>query len=129
MSIGDRIKMRREQLDISVDDLAKIVNKNRATIYRYESGGIENLPTTILKPLADALQTTPSELMGWNNDYLGDYEENVEYLKDKPELLQKYEDILKNDRLRLLFDKAKKLEPQDLEQILKIIDTFDKRTM
>ena len=72
MSIGDRIKMRREQLDISVDDLAKIVNKNRATIYRYESGGIENLPTTILKPLADALQTTPSELMGWNNDYLGE---------------------------------------------------------
>ena len=67
--------------------------------------------------------------MGWDDSPLGDYNENVEYLKDKPELLDLYKEIVANDQLVLLFDKAKKLSPQDLEQILKIIDTFNKETM
>jgi len=35
------------------------------TIYRYESNDIEKMPVTILKPLAEALETTPSDLIGW----------------------------------------------------------------
>lgn len=65
MSIGDNIKKRRVELGMSVEDLANKINKNRATIYRYENKNIENLPTTILEPLAKALKTTPAELMGW----------------------------------------------------------------
>ena len=41
MNIGNRIKQRRLSLGMSVDDLAIEVNKNRATIYRYEKGEIE----------------------------------------------------------------------------------------
>lgn len=63
--ISLRIKERRLSLGLSVDDLAKKINKNRATIYRYENGEIENLPMNILEPLAKALQTTPAYLLGW----------------------------------------------------------------
>ncbi len=66
MTIGERIKERRKKLGISVDDLANKIGKNRATIYRYESKEIENLPTTVLEPLAKALATTPAALMGWD---------------------------------------------------------------
>lgn len=66
MTIGERIKERRKELGISVDDLAHKIGKNRATIYRYESKEIENLPTTVLEPLAKALATTPAALMGWD---------------------------------------------------------------
>ena len=65
MTIGERIKARRTQLGLTVDELSERLGKNRATIYRYESNNIEKLPTTVLEPLAKALNTTPAYLMGW----------------------------------------------------------------
>lgn len=64
MKIGQKIKLKREQIGLSVDELAEILGKNRATIYRYKSSEIEKLPTTVLEPLAKALKTTPAYLMG-----------------------------------------------------------------
>ena len=67
MKIGERIKNRRKELGLSADELAELLGKNRATVYRYESSEIENMPTTILEPLAKALRTTPAYLMGWED--------------------------------------------------------------
>lgn len=64
MTTGERIRTRRKQLGMSVDDLAAKLGKNRATIYRYESDAIE-MPASLLKPLADALDTVPDALMDW----------------------------------------------------------------
>ena len=64
MTIGSRIKERRKSLGLSVDDIAARLGKNRATVYRYESDDIENLPSTVLEPLAKVLKTTPAHLMG-----------------------------------------------------------------
>lgn len=88
--IGKNIKKRRKELSMSVDDLAKKLNKSRATIYRYENGDIENLPTSILIPLADVLKTTPAQLLGWENEeemhdsiknLYNEFDEINEYLK------------------------------------------------
>ena len=65
MTVGDRIKQCRESLGLSVEELAKLLGKHRATIYRYESNDIEKFPTDVLEPLATVLQTTPAYLMGW----------------------------------------------------------------
>ncbi len=67
MTIGSRIKQRRKELGLSVDELAQRLGKNRATIYRYASDEIENLPTTVLEPLSEVLQTSPAFLMGWED--------------------------------------------------------------
>ena len=67
MNTGDRIKQRRLELGLTADDLAQKIGKSRATIYRYENGDIENMPTPILEPLAKALDTTPADLMGWTS--------------------------------------------------------------
>ena len=77
MTIGKRIKERRKELKMSADELAKRLGKDRSTIYRYEKGDIENLPLDILEPIAQALETTPQYLMGWekiqkNNDIMAD---------------------------------------------------------
>lgn len=64
MTTGEKIRTRRKELGISVDELASRLGKNRATIYRYESDAIE-MPASMLKPLADALDTTPDYLMSW----------------------------------------------------------------
>lgn len=77
MTVGERIKHRRKQIGLSVDDVAHELGKDRATIYRYESNYIEKLPTTVLEPLSKVLKVTPAYLMGWDeiereNDILAD---------------------------------------------------------
>lgn len=68
MNIGKRIQARRKELNISIDELAKQLNKNRTTVYRYEKGDIENLPLDALRPLAKILKTSPAYLMGWKDE-------------------------------------------------------------
>lgn len=68
MTIGRRIKQRRLELEMTVDELADRLGKNRATVYRYENDEIKDLPTTVLIPLAEVLQTTPADLMGYDNE-------------------------------------------------------------
>ena len=66
-SIGARIRKRRIEMGLSVDRLADMLGKNRATVYRYESDEIENLPISVIGPLADALNVNPAYLMGWSD--------------------------------------------------------------
>lgn len=65
MTLGENIRARRKELGMSVEDLAKKVGKNRATIYRYENGEIE-MPVNLLRPIAEALDTVPDLLMDWD---------------------------------------------------------------
>lgn len=72
MTISERIKKRRIELGLSVEDVAEQLHKNRATIYRYENEDISSFPASILEPLAKVLRTTPAYLMGWE-DHAPDY--------------------------------------------------------
>ena len=53
------------------------MNKNRATVYRYESDEIENMPTSVLEPLSKILNTTPAYLMGWEDENSDPILENI----------------------------------------------------
>ena len=63
MDVGKRIRQRRVEIGMTVDELANKIGKNRATIYRYENGDIENLPLPVLEPIAKALGIEPSDLL------------------------------------------------------------------
>ena len=91
MDVGKRIKERRMELNISVDELAKRLNKNRTTVYRYEKGDIENLPMDILGPLAKALNTTPAYLMGWDSKPNSTIDTITDYYRLSTEVLTKEE--------------------------------------
>lgn len=65
MTTGEKIRTRRKELGMSVDELAAKVGKNRTTIYRYESDAIE-MPASMLRPLAEALNVAPDDLMDWD---------------------------------------------------------------
>lgn len=122
MKIGDRIKQRRLELGLSVDELAEKLNKNRATIYRYESNDIENFPTTVLEPLAKELKTTPAYLMGWEEDYeFCDTSEKAHLSFDNVEDFKKAYDKSKyrSDRLMTtIIDNAEKLDNDGKKSLL-----------
>lgn len=65
MGIGERIKLRRKEMKISVDYIAEKLNVDRSTVYRYESQDIEKFPLQIIEPLAEILNVSPAYLMGW----------------------------------------------------------------
>lgn len=90
MTMGDRIKARRIEVGLTVDQVAERIGKNRATVYRYESNDIEKFTLDVLYPLADALQTTPAYLMGWEscpNQSVTVFKSNTEGQTDKNVLL------------------------------------------
>jgi len=67
LDIGDRIRIRREELNLSQDELAKKIGyKSRSSINKIELG-YYNLAQSKIKAIADALDTTPSYIMGWDN--------------------------------------------------------------
>ena len=61
------MKDRRKAIGISAEKLADMLGVSPATIYRYENGDIEKVPGDRLGPIANALQTTPAYLMGWED--------------------------------------------------------------
>lgn len=66
IEINERIKQRRKELGLSAEQVADMIGVSPATVYRYESSDIKNMPAERLKPIADALHTTPEWLMGWS---------------------------------------------------------------
>lgn len=67
MELYERIKKRREELDLSQDELAqKLGYKSRSTIAKIEKGE-NDITQSKIAAFAQALQTTPSTLMGWDN--------------------------------------------------------------
>ena len=62
------MKDRRKAIGLSAERLAEMLGVSPATIYRYENGDIEKVPGDRLGPIANALQTSPAYLMGWEKD-------------------------------------------------------------
>lgn len=122
MRIGERIKQRRLELGYTADALAKLLNKNRATIYRYENGDIENMPIDVLEPLAKALNTTPAYLMGWKDSEQSVEQKSADGYYTDPEAAEFAEYLRTRPGARMLFSAAKDISKEDLEKAVEYIE-------
>ncbi|MBQ3603920.1 MAG: helix-turn-helix domain-containing protein [Clostridia bacterium] len=60
--IGMRIRNRREQLQLTQEELGTSLAVNKSTIQRYESGKVAKIKLPILQAIADALKVNPNWL-------------------------------------------------------------------
>lgn len=105
MTIGQRIKQRREELNITQDELAKRLGyKSRSSINKIELD-IYNLKQSKIKAIADALQTTPGFIMGWQEDEqtekpmtLAAHFDGEEYTEEEIEEILQFVEFVKNKR-------------------------------
>ena len=97
LDLYKNIRNRREELGMSQETLARKVGyTSRSTIARIEKGEIDISRSKILA-FAQALKTTPSELMGW----VDDAEKETFYPCGDFESLQPYEQEIM-ERIQLL---------------------------
>lgn len=68
--ISGKIKQLRKAHGMTLEELAGKIGTSRQTIHRYENGIIANIPHDKVQMLAEALNVSPSELMGWTSDNL-----------------------------------------------------------
>ena len=68
MGLKENIKNRRLELNLTLEDVSKKLSISKPTLHRYESGVISNIPSDKIEKLAAILETTPSCLMGWEEN-------------------------------------------------------------
>ncbi|WP_338937667.1 XRE family transcriptional regulator [Fusobacterium pseudoperiodonticum] len=77
MTLGEKVKLKREELNLSQEELAEKMNyKSKTSIHKIEVG-ITDLPLSKVKELAAVLKTTPAYLMGWEDKKEEKEKENI----------------------------------------------------
>lgn len=64
MTPGDRIKNRRIELDLTLEELGKRVGVGKSTVRKWETGYIANMRRDKIAKLAEALDVSPLYIMG-----------------------------------------------------------------
>ncbi|WP_196599808.1 helix-turn-helix domain-containing protein [Pectinatus frisingensis] len=67
-SVKNVIKNRRCELGLTMKELAIRVGVSEGTISRWESGEISNMRRSAIVKLAEALNLSPSKIMGWTEN-------------------------------------------------------------
>lgn len=108
MDIGLRIKEKREELKMTQDELAaKVGYKSRSSINKIEIDG-RGLPQSKIKQFADALDTTPAFLMGWDMEKKS--VDEIYYIsEDKKQIIKAIEELDADD-IKFVMDMINKLK-------------------
>lgn len=67
--MAERIRQRRIELKLSLQDVANLTGMSKSTLQRYETGSIKNIPLKRLEAFASALQTSPEWIMDGEDWY------------------------------------------------------------
>ena len=67
-SMADKIKQLRISQNMTLEDVAQKVGVGKSTVRKWETGMIANMRRDKIAVLAEALNTTPAYLMGWEDD-------------------------------------------------------------
>lgn len=65
MTIGQRIRIARERMDMTLDEVAQLCKTTKQTIFKYENEIVTNIPYDKIVLLSNALDVSPSYLFGW----------------------------------------------------------------
>jgi len=108
MNIGDRMRLKRRELDMTQEDVSKFIGTSKQTVQRYESGEISNIPSDKIELIAKILRTTPSYLMGWD-----------ETKEDK-------KIIYKSEEHKVAIEAISDLSPEDLKIVMDMVNRMKK---
>lgn len=65
MEIKDIIRKKREELNLTYEELGNMVGVGKSTVRKWETGMIENMRRDNIVALSKALNISPAVIMGW----------------------------------------------------------------
>lgn len=68
MSIGEKIKIARENAGLTQEELGRLCSTTKQTIYKYETGIVTNIPIDRLEKIASVLGVASAFLLGWEKE-------------------------------------------------------------
>lgn len=107
--IANKIKNRRVELGLTLEEVGQAVGVGRSTVQRWESGLIKNMGRDKIAALAKVLRINPVDLVPMPGTDKTEDEERLEALHQDP-------------RLGLLFDRSRKMSHEDVEFMLQMAD-------
>ena len=107
--IANKIKARRIELGLTLEEVAQAVGVGRSTVRKWETGMIRNMGRDKIAALARILQMNPVDLVPMPEATRTEDEERLEALHQNP-------------RLGLLFDRSRKMSQDDVEFMLQMAD-------
>ena len=69
--LGEKIYVLRKQKGMTLEELGDKVGVGKSTVRKWETGFIANMRRDKIAAIADALEVSPSYLMGWNEEEEG----------------------------------------------------------
>lgn len=121
MVIGQRIKQRRLELNMTQEELAqKVGYTNKSTIARIETG-TNQLRQSKIYEIAKALDTTPGYIMGWEDEEPSK-EENL-----TPEMARLIAMMTRNKIISQYVEKLFKLNERDRSIVFSLIDSMTEK--
>ena len=124
--IGKMIQKRRKELGLTLEDVGKAVGVGRSTVQRWESGLIKNMGRDKIAQLAKVLQINPIEIVPMDGvlpwDETADILDQTIVLIPSAEDQQQLEDLHQNPRLKMLFDRTRKMSEADVDFMIQMAD-------
>ena len=102
MTMGDRIKQCRENLELSQEKLGELLNPpvNKAAINKWEKGTVENIKRTHIQQLAKLFRISPCDLMCWEESNVSVSSSKITTSTD--ELVQTFSELNKEGQGEVL---------------------------
>jgi transcriptional regulator with XRE-family HTH domain len=118
LDIGEKIKARRIELGLTLEDVAKLLGVSKSTVLKYETNYIKNMGLDKFEALANALQVKPSYLLGFGGKPVPETPEQAAVMVDKElqELMDMINQMSPADRtlaLGLATDMIKRLSRRE----------------
>ena len=111
MTIGDRIKARRNELQLSQRDLcAKMGYSNHSTIGKIEAGKVD-IPQSRIVQFAEVLGVSVAYLMGWDE----------EIKEDPVGMAERHFEILMDEDIAGIFEELKLLDGQQRQLVKDLV--------
>ena len=116
--IAKKIHARRKELGLTLEEVGQAVGVGKSTVRKWENGMIQNMRRDKIAALADVLQMDPVEFVpGFRMDlHLFGPEKSNDEDQDRLEALHQ------DPRLRMLFDRSRKMSEEDIEFMLQMAD-------
>ena len=126
--VGATIRKLRENAGLTLEEVGKSIGVSRATVHRYESGEISEIPSEKIQALARLFNVRPGYIMGWTvlSSGSGKIGDVVVDISDQPyitvrevALLAEFEKLNDENKDKLFAFISTLVELQEIETSLK----------